>query len=393
MRSRLAIVATHPIQYFAPWFAYITKALKLDLKVFYLWDYGIVARHDRGFHREVKWDIPLLEGYNFEFLENRSPFPGTGRFAGLWNPDLAARVGAFHPDAVLLTAYNFASIWYFLTQWRRQSTPLLFRGDSHRLVAHSGTGARLKQAVITRLFRRFSAILYVGSANRDYFKMHGVSDESLFYSPHAIDIDRFLAAREVADSDARLWRGTLGIPAHHKVILFAGKLEEKKRPLDLLKAFEDANLPDVSLLFVGSGPQESRLRDAATRVGSVHFAPFQNQSLMPRTYAIADVFVLPSYGPGETWGLAVNEAMCLARPVIASEHVGCAQDLVIPYETGLRFPAGDIAALKSALRTAFEDPTRLKRWGENGSVRIRSFTYGEATSGLRRALLAVGVPV
>ncbi len=95
------------------------------------------------------------------------------------------------------------------------------------------------------------------------------------------------------------------------VILFAGKFEVKKRPIDLLQAFIKANLPQVSLLFVGAGVLEKELRSQALAHPHIYFASFQNQTLMPRTYAIADLVVLLASGSSETWGLAINEAMCV----------------------------------------------------------------------------------
>ena len=107
---------------------------------------------------------------------------------------------------------------------------------------------------------------------------------------------------------------------------------------------------------------------------------------MPRTYAVADRVVLPSYGSCETWGLAINEAMCLGIPVIASTHVGCTQDLIHPHENGLIFPAGDVPALTRSLQEAFSDRQRLQRWGENSRNIISQYSYNQATQGLNKAL-------
>lgn len=386
MRLKLAIVATHPIQYYAPWFASLALQAGIAVKVFYLWNFGVAAHVDEGFLAPVQWDVPLLDGYEHEFVENRSPSAGTGHFFGLWNPALARRVRAYAPDAVLLTAYNYASILYFLLRWSAKDAPLLLRGDSHRLVPRQGMVEAAKHRLIATIFRRFAALLYVGSANREYFALHGVAPERLFHSPHAVDNERFFAAQASAEAGAVKWKRSLGIPDGHSVVLFAGKFEEKKRPLDLLQAFLAAGLERSTLLYVGSGPQETQLRSAAAGRPDVHVVPFRNQSLMPQTYAAADIFVLPSFGPAESWGLAVNEAMCMARPVIASDHVGCARDLVIPGETGITFPAGDVAALCAALRKALADPARLKAWGEHAQARIRSYSYAQASAGLIEAL-------
>jgi glycosyltransferase involved in cell wall biosynthesis len=391
MPAKLAIVATHPIQYYAPWFACLTRQPGLALRVFYLWDFGVTTRIDRGFQAPVRWDIPLLEGYGHEFVPNHSAHPGTASFLGLWNPELPARLARWRPDAVLLTAYNFATLGYFLARRRASDAPLIFRGDSHRLVRRPGLAEPLRRALVSAVFRRMDAFLYVGSANREYFERHGVPGERLFYAPHAVDNARFRAAQPAARAAAPAWRRTLGIPEHARVILFAGKLEEKKRPLDLLQAFAAAKLERACLLFVGSGAQEAALRNAAAGRRDVFFAPLRNQSEMPLTYCAGDVFVLPSFGPFETWGLAVNEAMCMGLPVIASDHVGCARDLVLDHETGLTFRAGDVDALRAALQLALADGERLKRWGANASERIRAYDYEATTAGLLASLRFLGL--
>ncbi len=445
--SRLAIITSHPIQYYAPWFRYLQTNTNLNLRVFYLLDSTVTNQADRQFKGNTPWDIPLLEGYDYEFVPNMSKQPGTGHFWGLQNPTLTKQVNAFQPDVVLMMNYNYASLYRFLACWRY--TPLLFRGDSHRLIPEMGLKAALKRQWITQVYRRFDGCLYVGQANREYFQYHGVEEERLFFSPHAIDNERFAsrvhpdfalphpkslsqrardfekapllpfwekglgdvelcASRRVGETyksgmhsapkakaaslEAKTWKKDLGIPYDHRVILFAGKLIPKKRPLDLLQAFLTAKLSNVSLLFVGSGELENVLKQQAQSSGNSHiyFAPFQNQSQMPRTYAAGDVMVLPSYGAGETWGLAVNEAFCLGVPVIVSNHVGCASDLVIPQKTGLVFPAGDVDALSRSLQTAFSDGgQKLEPWGKNGQQHISNYSYHHATEGLLGALSAL----
>lgn len=385
--TRLAILATHPIQYHVPWFQHLVRESGLMVKVFYLWDFGITEQVDRaGFQRAFKWDVPLLEGYDFEFVPNTSVHPGTDHFGGLRNPGLIGRVERFKPDAVLLFGYNFASLMGFIWRWNRAAAPLLFRGDSHRLFPDSGLKEWLRRKVISTVFRRFAAFLYVGQANREYFKLHGVDSSALFFAPHAVDNTRFIAGAGSARETALAWKKELGIPERHRVVLFAGKFESKKRPQDLLRAFVQAGLEDVTLLLVGSGPLERELQQEAGTHPAIRFAPFQNQSLMPRTYAAADLFVLPSFGSGETWGLAVNEAMCLSLPVIASSHVGCVADLVRHGHNGLVFPAGDVGALAGCLMEAFVDPDRLRRWGRAGLEIIAGYGYRQVTDGLLCAL-------
>jgi glycosyltransferase involved in cell wall biosynthesis len=382
--KKLAIVTSHPIQYYAPWFRYLASTENLSIRVFYLWDFGVTQQVDAGFQQAFQWDIPLLDGYAYEFVPNTSADPGTHHFWGLQNPSLLAQVRAYQPDAVLLMNYNYASLYSFLWHWDCHTAPLLFRGDSHRLVLPTGLKAWLKRQMITLIYQRFAACLYVGKANYDYFQYHGVAAKQLFFSPHAVDNDRFFTQAETATQEAFLWKQTLGIPLNYQVILFVGKFEPNKRPLDLLHAFLQASLLQAALLFVGSGSLENDLRTQATGHTNVYFAPFQNQTQMPRTYAVADVVILSSYS--ETWGLAINEAMCLSRPVIVSDQVGCAQDLVHPGQNGLIFPAGNVLALASSLQEALSQPQRLQKWGNVSKQLISSYSYAQTTQGLQQAL-------
>ena len=377
-------MTSHPIQYNAPWFARLAAEAGLKVRVFYLWDFGVTEQVDAGFQQSLRWDVPLLEGYDSEFVPNTSASPGTDHFGGLRNPSLYDRVRAFAPDAVLMMGYNYASLLWFIARWPRRSAPLIFRGDSHRLARRGGIKEQARRAVITRVFRRFSAFLYVGKANEHYFRYHGVADEKLFFAPHAVDNQRFFDEHDRAQSEADSWKRELGIPESHAVVLFAGKFEMTKRPLDLLRAFVEARLADSTLLFVGAGPLEKELREAASPHACIRFAPFQNQTKMPRTYAAADLFVLPSFG--ETWGLAVNEAMCMGLPVVVSDRVGCAEDLVHPRRNGLVFEAGNVADLAACLRAALSDRERLRRWGAESRRLVCDYSYAKMTAGLREAL-------
>ncbi len=388
--KKIAIITTHPIQYYAPWFQDLAKASSFSIKVFYLWNFGVTEQVDKGFKQPIIWDIPLLTGYEYEFVPNVSSNPGLHHFFGLQNPTLLKSISVYQPNAILLLAYNYATLYHFIWRWFNPA-PLIFRGDSHRLVKRTGIKEWARRQFISLVYRRFSAVLYVGKANYAYFRQHGVPPENLFFAPHAVDNERFIAQTESATRDAVVWKQELGIPENHLVILFAGKFEDKKRPLDLLKAFLQANLPQTSLLFVGAGAKISELLALSTNQPHVRFAPFQNQTLMPRTYAVADLVVLPSYGNEETWGLAINEAMCMSRAVIASTHVGCAQDLIQPYRNGLIFPAGDVSALAATLKEAVSDRDRLSAWGKESRTIIDNYSYAQTTEGLKKALIYLGV--
>lgn len=382
--KKLAIVTSHPIQYNAPWFRHLAARGDVDLRVFYLWDFGIEKRFDPGFSRELTWDVPLLEGYEHELVPNTSPDPGTHHFTGLRNPELGARVAAFDPSAVLLLSYNYLATHRFLWTWNKRRAPLLFRGDSHRLLPGSGPRELARRAFIGLTFARFDALLYVGQANRRYYRYHGVPERKLFFAPHAVDDARFTAGLDESAREALAFRRELAIPDHHTVLLYAGKLDQNKRVLDLLAAFLAAAVPDSTLLFVGNGPVERELRARAEGHPNVVFAPFQNQSRMPRTYLAGDLVALVSQR--ETWGLAINEAMAMGRAVLVTDRVGCAEDLVKQGKNGFVVPSDSVPALTAALREALADRDALRSRGEAGRAIIQGYSYAQTSEGLVRAL-------
>lgn len=388
---RLAVVVSHPVQYYAPWFAQLATEPDLQLQVFHLWDFGIEPRRDQGFAQILQWDVPLQEGYASTLVPNASRNPGTHHFGGLNNPTLVNALLAWKPNALLLFGYAYRSHLQLLLDPRLWRVPIMFRGDSHQLVLRRGWKPRATALMRRVLFRRFAASLAVGQANAAWLRASGIPAKRIVIAPHAVDNARFQAAAPAAHVEACRWRKELGIAASSQVILFAGKFEPKKRPFDLLNAFADLEHTTATLVFVGAGPLEAELRRRAEALapGRVIMQGFQNQSAMPRTYALADLVVLPSYGAGETWGLCINEAMNLARPVIVSSHVGCGPDLVIPGETGWVFPAGDRDALRDALSDALSDPARLKIMGQASRTHIEHFSYKEATAGLMAAVRAV----
>lgn len=385
---RLAVVVSHPIQYYSPWFRHLAQQSDLILQVFYLWDFGITTRHDPGFGHALQWDIPLLEGYAHVFVSNRAVNPGSHHWRGLNNPGLVEAVLAWQPDALLLFGYAYRSHLTLLLDPRLWRLPILHRGDSHALCPRRGLRPQLTRLLRRLLFRRFAAVLAVGQANAAWLAGSGVPTDRIVIAPHAVDNARFRSAHAAAAVEAAQQRDALGIPATAPVVLFAGKFEAKKRPLDLLLAFAALGHPTARLVFVGAGVLDAELRHQAARLAPerVILLGFQNQSAMPGIYALGDLLVLPSYGPGETWGLCVNEAMNLARPAIVSSHVGCGPDLVLPGRTGWIFPAGDSAALTAVLADALADPQRLRAMGEAAQAHVGQFSYARASQGLRQAL-------
>ena len=233
---------------------------------------------------------------------------------------------------------------------------IIFRGDSNLLDEVEGFSVKkiLRFVFLSWLYRHIDLALYTGVANKQYYLKYGLREHQLIYAPHAVENERFYDTDGRYEQAAAQWRTKLGIAADEKVFLFAGKLEPKKDPLLLLEAFQQLEQQKIRLIFVGKGVLEQALQQKAGNDPRIHFLGFQNQQQMPVVYRLADVFVLPSKGPGETWGLSVNEALACDRPVLVSSKCGCAADLLEQGTNGFIFTAGDISSLKTNMKKIIE---------------------------------------
>lgn len=361
--KKIAIITTHPIQYYAPWFKLLAEENKVDLKVFYTWSQSKDSVKDKTFGRDIKWDIPLLEGYNYEFVPNVSKKPGSHHFFGIDNPTIKRQIKNFNPGILLFIGWNFKSHLSAMRYFHGK-VPVWFRGDSTLIDETPGFKTTLRRAALKQVYRYVDKALFVGTANKAYFIKHGLKDEQLIYAPHAIDNERFFDSIDKNyQIKANQWRKELGYKKNDLVLLFAGKFEEKKQPDFLINALVEANLQrenPVHLLMAGNGPLESELKSLAKDHHYIQFIPFVNQSQMPVLYRVGDIFCLPSRGPGETWGLAVNEAMASGRSVILSDKVGCSTDLGLA-ATNIVFDHSSINELTDIIKTLNKESLNLKQ--------------------------------
>jgi glycosyltransferase involved in cell wall biosynthesis len=352
--KKLAIITSHPIQYNAPLFQLLSKRARIKIKVFYTWGQtkdGPV--YDPTFGKSFNWDIPLLEGYEYEFIENTSKNPGTRHFNGIINKTLIHSVLSWKPDAVMVYGWSFRSHLQAI-RFFKGKLPVLFRGDSTLLDDKRGFSVKkiIRRLFLKWVYQHVDLCLYTGTENKKYFEYNGLQKEQLIHAPHAIDNDRFSSDIELNETNAKVWRRKLGIADDDFTFLFAGKLEYKKAPDLLIKAFKKLHNPDAKLIICGAGEMEQKLRELAENRSDIIFISFQNQQIMPVVYRLGNVFILPSRGPSETWGLSMNEAMACGRPVIASNKCGGAIDLIDEGKSGYMFQSGLIDHLADTMRKA-----------------------------------------
>ena len=392
---RIAIISTHPIQYNAPWFALLAREPDMDLKVFYTWSQRQHDLTDRAFGKNVEWDVPLLEGYEYTFVENSAKDPGNHHFRGIICPSLIEEISAWEPASLLVMGWNFRAHLKAMRFFKNR-IPVLFRGDSTLLDKSNPLKSMVRRSVLKWVNRHEDAALPVGSGNRDYFLAHGMKDEQLFLSPHAIDNKRFADINAQGfDQQARDWRKELGIGETDRVILFAGKLIPKKDPLLLLQAYlriKKEYQERLKLIVVGDGHLDQDMKSISGGDPDILYLSFQNQSVMPVVYRLGDLFCLPSSGPGETWGLAVNEAMASGRPCLISDRAGCAADLGT-YTGNMVFRWGDVndlaeklSAMPETMPETMPDQARFDNTGFLGTWNYRQLVEGVLTATEKTAI-------
>lgn len=365
------------MQYATPIFQLLAKDPRVEIQVAYCGMQGAEAGIDPGFGVPVKWDIPLLDGYPWVCLPNRSRAPGSGSFFGLFNPGIWGLISRGKFDAVVLyTGYMCATFWMALAAAKWKRARVLFGTDAHDLTARDGKRWKLwvKRWLWPGLFRLADVVIIVSSGGAALMRSLGIPEDRIVLVPFCVDNDWWMERSDRVDRAAV--RGRWGVPEDAAVILFCGKFQPWKRPQDVLRAFAKARGADAYLVLGGDGELRSALESEAESLGitgRVRFLGFVNQSALPEVYTASDLLVLPS--EYDAFGLVVNEAMLCRCPVVVSDRVGARFDLVREGETGYVFPCGDVDSLAAVLRRALNDRGALRRMGGAARERMASWSH------------------
>ncbi len=382
--KKLAIITTHPIQYNAPLFRLLAERGKIQPKIYYTWgEAGFTAKYDPGFKKVIEWDIPLLEGYEYTFCNNIARHPGSHHFNGIINPGLSREIRDWGADAVLVYGWSFKS---HLACMRKLygKIPVFFRGDSTLLDDKGGLRSFARSVILRWVYRHVNKVFFTGINNKAYFMKYGLKEEQLILAPHAVDNHHFMQPDVEHTKLAEDWKKELGILPGKLVLLFAGKLEEKKNPAFLLRLMQKIDSDKIILVIAGNGPLETELKDSAKADKRIIFLPFQNQASMPVLYRLADIFILPSMGPGETWGLAGNEAMACGLALMMSNKCGGAVDLIEEGKNGVLFSPGDISAAAVFISSVLKNMDKLKAMKQVSLMRIHNFTLNRVAEAIEK---------
>ncbi len=400
---RLAYLVSHPIQYQAPLLRRIAAEPGIDLTVFFGSDFSVKGYRDPGFGVDVKWDVPLLEGYKYEFL----PALRDNGTASVFSPisvGLTRRLAGNETgrgfDVLWVHGYSTVNQMHGILAAKTVGIPVLVRSDSSLADRPRGRlKLLLKRAFFAALRSLVDGVLVSGTKNLEYWRHYMGPDFPMFLLPYAVDNDWFQKQSRLASAARPALQAELKLDPNRSVILFASKLQTRKHCNDLIAAYEKLSPapgvePEPYLIIVGDGEEREALerQAAATGFSSIRFCGFRNQSELPRYFDLCSVFVLPSRH--EPWGLIVNEAMNAGRAVIVSDDVGCQPDLVTDGVEGCVYRVRDVDGLADALRRVLSSPEAAAAMGRRALARIDNWSFNENITNLRQAIAQVtGRPV
>ena len=389
--ARIAVVNSHPIQYFGPLYARLNQSPHLDITALYLSDFSLRNDVDAGFGQKVAWDIDTLDGYRSVFI---APGYDRRRPGGFWSmvaPQIWREVTSGRYDYLWLHGHNYAANLIALAAAKAIGMPVFTRGETHLGLARPAWKRGLRSLAMPAFYGLFDACLAIGAANRRFYREMGVSEDRIHLTPYSVDNERFAKASRLSPAKRVALRHRLGATDDRPIIFFASKFTPRKRPHDLVAAFAQLRSSGLAahLVLAGSGELEPALRRKVAELDlgeQVHFTGFVNQSALPQLYGACDVFVLPS--DNEPWGLIVNEVMAAGMPVVVADEVGCAADLVRSGVNGETFVAGNVDGLAAALQRVLGDRTRLRAMAKASRRIIAGWGYDQVGEGLLAAIAA-----
>jgi glycosyltransferase involved in cell wall biosynthesis len=383
--KRIAVVASHVIQYQDPFFKLLASDAELDVTVLYCSRAGLDDYRDSEMQTTLRWDLDLLHGYRSIFMRNFGHGDGYMR---LINPGVVRHITSGRYDAVIFML-GWGSITSLLgvAACRASNTPFFFYGDSSHPPAATTFGGRVRARLLRSLFGITDGFLVSGVLNADYYAHYGASRDRFFLLPWAIDNERFKTASRFEPAEREAMRARFGIRPGDLAIVYSAKLLPRKDPMTLLRAFARMQHRDrAALIFLGNGELREQLERFVRDEGleRVVLAGFVNQTELPKHYAMADVFVLPStYEPR---GAVINEAMACGLPVIVTDRCGSIGDLVQDGENAFIYPAGDAEQLAKMLDRLSEDEPLRARMAQRSREIIDTWDFARGVEGVKEAL-------
>lgn len=301
-----------------------------------------------------QWDLDL-SGLDFEVLSGWQfrPPGQVNPFSFKWNPNILQMIRTFHPDVVALSGYIQPTVVGTALWCLKHGVPYGIACEtSSRSTACTGWRWKARRFALSWIVKQMAFGLPVGREAAEYLGRFGPSRAPMWIFPNTPDTSAIIAESHRVRSkevEAEL-RIRFGIEADALIILYAGRLIPAKRPMDVLDAYEGlgADYGKTTLVVVGDGPLMPALTARLNRKDVVFTGWLRDPTEMAGLMAIARMLVLPS--EHEPWGAVVNEALAAGTPVIASDRVTAAVEMVQNGVSGFVYSVGDVVALRENMK-------------------------------------------
>ena len=373
-KYKLAVLNAGPVRYQAPFFRKLAQLPEIDLTVYFCVNY------------QEYYDDSSLKGYSYKFLKNYSPFRKSYTQT---NFGIIPELFKGKYDVILIYGYDRVTCWLAFIGAFLTNTPIMMIGVSMLTEEGPDWIKKLRSIILLLLFKNFKAFLTIGKLNTKYYKKFNVPDSKLFFIPYYADPEFFTKKHKELYNKKTQLKKELGLDPNSLTILQVARLIPLKRPMDLLRGFHSAlerqKEIKTQLVFVGKGPEKKILNTYIKKhkIKNVFFAGFKDRQELPKYYAMADIFVLPS--ASETWGSVINEAMEFGLPIITTDNVAAGHNLVIQGKNGFVYPVGDIKNLEKYLEMLLTNKKLIQNMGNN-STKIISKYYKTGVQGMVEAV-------
>jgi len=334
------------------------------------------------------WEVEL--GHRAVLLDGRR-VPGASR---LLRHDYPLSTGVFRalkdarPGVVVVSGWSTFASQATIAWCRRHGVPYVLLVESNERDARPGWRRAVKGAVVPAVVGGAAEVFVVGTLARESMLARGVDPERVSVVANTVDVERL--AREADELAPRrdVLRGEVGVEPEDVAVLSVARLALEKGLDTLVRAVHAAGNPRLVLLVAGSGPERERLASLADRLGvRLVLLPDVPWERIVERYVVADVFALLSRH--EPWGVVVNEAAACGLPLVLSDRVGAAYDLLEDGRNGVLVPADDAAAAGVALRDLAADPDRRSRAGAASRELVRGWGYEPSTENFVRVVRRV----
>ena len=377
--KRLAVITTHPQYYQVPIFQKIKKKKLFNLDVYYASDEGGKISNYNELGRKIIWDTPLLKSHDYFIARDQKKHINS---FFLSFPNLKKFLAKKKYTAILILGWN--NVFYLKSFFLALvlGIPMILRVETNNYRKIFFIKKIIKSFFLFFYLQCFDYFLYIGKRNKKFYQNYKIHNNKLFYAPYSVDNNFYFEKNKKLKFFEKNFN-----PHKKKIILFIGKLIERKNPktfLDLALAFKNNN--DLLFILVGDGNLMSYCKNYIKdhNLQNIQLVGFKNRKEIRDIYKISYLLVLPS--KYETWGLVVNEAMACKLPAIVSSSCGCADDLIKNFNTGLVYKEGDFLDLKDKFVKLIKNKILYSKIKSNLLLNIKKYNFGVTIKSLTKIL-------